>query len=164
MLMTAAMAALVGSLAWAYPAPVWQPDYATAYAQSSTARKPLAVFIGHGPGGAGCVVSKGLTPEENKSLADKFVALYVDADSAEGKKLAGGFQISDGLVISDASGALQALKHGGGVTHEELRGYLAKYADPNRSVTTTDVGGTLKPAPVTIDPFSRFIGGTNCRH
>ena len=156
MLMTTTLAALVGSLALAFPAPAWQPDYATAYAQSSTAHKPLAVFIGHGAGGACCVVSKGLTAEENKALADKYVVLYVDADSADGKKLAQSFQITEGLVISDATGGLQALKHGGGLSHEELGGYLTKYSDPARQVTTTDVGGTLKPAVTTYDPFTRY--------
>jgi hypothetical protein len=156
MLMTHTLAALLGTLALAYPAPVWQPDYATAYAQSSTAHKPLAVFIGHGSGGAGCVVSKGLTSEESRTLADKFVALYIDADTAEGKKVAGTFQLTEGLIISDVTGGLQALKHGGGLTHDELGGYLTKYSDPNRQVTTTDVGGTLKPAVVTYDPFTRY--------
>jgi hypothetical protein len=170
MLMTPTLAALVGALAMAFPAPAWQPDYPTAYAQSSTAHKPLAVFIGHGSGGAGSVVTKGLTAEENKALADKFVALYVDADSAEGKKLATAFQITDGLVISDATGGLQALKHGGAISQTELDGYLVKYAEPARQVTTTDVGGTAKPAAVTYDPFTRYAPMTgksscpNCRY
>ncbi len=171
MMMTTALVAMLGSLAAALtPAPAWQPDYATAYAQSSSAHKPLAVFIGHGSGGAGCVVAKGLTADENKALADKFVVYYLDADTTEGKTLASSFRITEGLVISDATGGLQALKHGGGLTHDELAGYLTKYSDTTRPVTTTDVGGTLRVAPTSIDPIGRYItvGGKsscpNCRN
>ena len=172
MLMTSTFAAILGSLALAVntAAPAWQPDYATAYAQSSAARKPLAVFIGHGNGGACCVVAKGLTAEENKSLADKFVVLYVDSDSTEGKSLTKSFQITEGLVISDVTGGLQALKHGGGLTHEELTGYLTKYSDPAREVKTTDMGGTLRTATPVVTSTSRYmtLGGystcPNCRN
>jgi hypothetical protein len=145
MLMTPALAALIGSLALAFPAPAWQPDYATAYAQSSTAHKPLAVFIGHGPGGPGRVVAKGLTPEQNKTLAVKYIALYVDADSVEGKTLASAFRISEGLVISDATGGLQALKHEGVLTSPELMEYLTTFSDTTRAVSTTVLGGKLRP-------------------
>jgi hypothetical protein len=155
MLMTSTLAAILGSLALALnPAPAWQPDYATAHAQSATAHKPLAVFIGHGTGGAHCVVANGLTTDESRALNEKFVALYVDSDSAEGKTLAASFQMSEGLVISDATGGLQALKHGGGLTHDELSGYLTKYSDTTRPVKTTDVGGTFRTA--TADPMARY--------
>ncbi|HEY2786059.1 MAG TPA: hypothetical protein VGJ05_13915 [Fimbriiglobus sp.] len=171
MMMTTALMAMVGSLAAALtPAPAWQPDYPTACAQSSNAHKPLAVFIGHGSSGASSVVAKGLTADENKTLADKFVVLYVDAESTAGKTLAASFQISEGLVISDATGGLQALKHGGSLTQEELTGYLVKYSDPTRPVTTTDAGGTFHPAPVSVDPIGRYMtfGGKsscpNCRN
>lgn len=168
MMLTTSLVALIGSLAAALaPTPSWQPDYSTAYTQAASTHKPLAVFIGHGQGGASCVVAKGLTAEESRMLADKFVTLYIDADTTEGKSLTAAFRVTEGLVISDATGGLQALKHGGGLTHEELAGYLTKYSDPNRPVSTTDVGGTLRPAPV--DPITRYLplglsSCPNCRN
>ena len=141
--------------------PKWQPDYSTAVKAAAAQHKPLAVVVGHGPAGFAQVVP--VAP----LASDQFVSVYVDADSPAGKPLAQALKVTDGLVISDHTGTLVALRHQGPVAPAALTTYLATYA-VERPVVQTMQAGTLAPAaaPVYAPAPSyapamggRFMGG-----
>jgi hypothetical protein len=89
-----------------------------------------------------------LDPELKRTLANKFVCLYVDTDTTAGRSLAGVFEVSKGLVISDRAGTSQAYSLSGDLTKDELSRTLAKYADPDREVRTTDT--VIREAPPVV--------------
>ena len=75
----------------------------------------------------------------NKLLAEKYVCVYVNTDTAEGQALAGRFEVaSRGLIISDRKGTSQAYSLSGSLTKAELVKTLEKYADQNGEVGTTE--------------------------
>ena len=130
----------------ANPSLPWQPDYRTAVQKAAETKKPLAVFIGHGIAGQSSLITQGgLGTAETKTLSEEFVSLYVDVDTEAGKKLAASFEITEGVIISDRSGSLQAVFHEGTVTKTELNDYLNRYAEPTKTVTTTEYGGRRRP-------------------
>lgn len=123
--------------------PTWQSDYQSAIQVAVAQQKPVAVFIGHGEAGYDKLVSDGKIPADaGKQLANGYVCLYVDTDTAAGKTLAGQFQLTEGLVISSPGGAVQALRHSGNLSSAQLTGYVAKYSQP-ATVVTTDYRGTV---------------------
>jgi len=140
--------------------PAWHTDYAAALARAAESNKPIAVFIAHGGTGYARVVAEGNLPADDaRQLGQSYVCLYVDTATEKGKKLAGAFEMNEGLVISDRTGEKQALRHEGKVSREELHKYLTRYADPNRAVVTTETPAafvaaapavitTPQPAPV----------------
>jgi hypothetical protein len=146
--------------------PKWQPDYPTAARLAAAQHKPLAVFVGHGPAG---IAQLPVAGDAGKALGEQFVSVYVDADSAAGRPLAAALQVSTGLVISDHTGTLQALKHQGPVQPAELAGYLATYAVPQsvtqtvqvRADTPAPVAAPAAPiaAPVLAPAYSPVVGG-----
>ena len=151
MLFTSLVAAVaVSGLASGYaPAaqPKWQPDYSTAVRVAAAQHKPLAVFVGHGSAGfAQLVTEGGPAAPTAQTLSDKFVALYVDADSPAGKPLAQALKVTDGVVISDHTAALVSLRHQGPVAPATLASYVTTYAD-ERPVVQTVQAGTLSYAP-----------------
>jgi hypothetical protein len=105
----------------------------------------LAVFVGRGADGWGQVSDSGkLGTEARGLLGDKFVCLYVDRDTKEGQQLAEAFELTPdvpGLVISDSTGDLQAFRHSGRLTPDDLSRYLRTYSDTARTVTRTDMVG-----------------------
>jgi hypothetical protein len=123
----------------------WKQDYATASREGKTARKPLAVFVGNGADGWGSISESGrLGPEIRSLLGKDYVILYVNRDTPEGRELAADLELpagAPGLVISDARGDLQAFRHSGKLSLEDLTRYLRTYADPDRVVTRTDMPG-----------------------
>lgn len=129
------------------PEPAWLNDYAAAQTRVAAVRKPMAVFVGSGTDGWGKVVRDGaLDPELKRLLAHKFVCVYINTDTAAGRSLAGAFEVaSKGLVISDRAGTSQAYSLSGDLTKDELSRTLAKYADPDREVRTTD--SVVREAP-----------------
>ena len=131
------------------PEPAWLNDYTAAQTRVAAVHKPMAVFVGSGKDGWGKVVRDGaLDPELKKTLAQKFVCVYVDTDTAAGRSLAGAFEVaSKGLIISDRAGTSQAYSLSGDLTRDELARTLAKYADSDREVRTTD--SVVREAPVT---------------
>jgi hypothetical protein len=131
--------------------PTWLADYGTAQARVTAAGKPMAVFVGQGHDGWSKVVRDGaLDPELNKLLADKYVCLYVDTDTAAGRKLAGAFQVARrGLVISDRAGTSQAFSLSGDLTRAELGRALVKYADSAEAQVTETV---VRQAPLSVQP------------
>jgi hypothetical protein len=121
--------------------PDWLRHYASAREQGGAEEKPIAVFIGSGQRGWNQVSREGqLSAEINHILAESYVCLYVDADDDDGKELASAFGMTDGLglVISNASGRLQAFRHQGDLESVDLAHYLRKYADPEQSVQFTE--------------------------
>jgi hypothetical protein len=126
------------------PSPDWKSDYAAASKECKAAHKPLAVFVGKGADGAAQVCDSGrFGPETRKLLADKYVCLYVDRATPAGQKLATDLELANdgpGLVISDSTGALQALRRKGQLTAGTLVEHLRTFSDPERVVTRTDTG------------------------
>jgi hypothetical protein len=136
-----AMSAAVGFLAAAIPTPEFAPTYAKALNRASVEQKPVAVFIGHGNEGFQKLITDGtLSADVTKSLKSDYVCVYVDATTEAGKELAGSFQMSEGLVISDKSGQLQALRHEGTLPAAALTQYTSAYARPATPVTQTVYG------------------------
>ncbi len=131
-------------------APAWETNYARASETAIAQRKPLAVFIGRGEAGYSRVVGGDMPTETGRLLAANYVALYVNTDSTEGKRLATAFGVDEGLVISSRCGQKQALKFGGAVPAVELAGYLTKYSTADVAVATTERAGTavVAAAPV----------------
>ena len=140
------------------PTSHWQPDYWTAVHKAAETKKPLAVFIGHGKVEKTQLITEGGIGEvETKALMQEFISLYVDVDTEAGKKLAQSFEITEGVVISDRTGSLQAVLHEGTVTKTELNDYLTRYAEPSKTVTTTEFGGRRRP-------IAQFLNDPNRHH
>lgn len=129
----------------AAPAPDWKPDYATALREGKQAHKPLAVFVGRGADGWGQVSeTTRLGADVRGLLGEHYVCVYVDRDTRDGQKLATDLDLpaeGPGLVISDHTGELQAFRHGGKLSPDDITRYLRTYTDPNRVVTRTDTHG-----------------------
>src|SRR5262245_49109544 len=120
--------------------PDWQTDYGTARRQGRSEKKPLAVFVGSGPHGYVNVSKDGkLNKEVRDLLARKYVCLYVDSATKAGRRLADVFELGSrpGLVISDRSGELQALRHVGKLSDRQLTQHLQRFAAPDYTVRTT---------------------------
>lgn len=140
--------------------PTWLNDYATAQTRVLAIKKPMAVFVGSGKDGWGKVVRNGsIDPAINKMLANKFVCVYIDTDTAAGRTLATAFEVaSKGLIISDKAGTTQAYSLSGDLTREELSQTLVKYAELDKEVTATESVGRVVP-PVYSQPQYRTTQG-----
>src|SRR6476659_8123001 len=139
------------------PEPTWLNDYTLAQLRVAAVKKPMAVFVGSGKDGWGKVVRDGaLDPVLKRTLASRFVCVYVDTDTAAGRSLAGAFEVaSKGLIISDRAGTSQAYSLSGDLTKDELSRTLVKYADPDRDVRTTDT--VVREAPAVVQPVARPV-------
>jgi len=138
-----AVAALTGFLATTVPGqPAWQTDYSKARALSIELKKPVAVFLA--PGGSDKLVSGGIGDDAARLLKDGYVCLSVDTATPAGRDLATAFRMSEGLVISDKTGGLQALRHDGSVTKDQLAGYLSRFSTVS-TVTTTENRSNVAP-------------------
>jgi hypothetical protein len=85
-----------------------------------------------------------LTTEAKGLLASKYVCVYVNTDTEDGQRLAKSFEMTNGIVISDRTGDLQAFRHEGGLTGAELVRNLERYAAPERQVRVTETTGTQR--------------------
>lgn len=140
----------------------WQSDYGVAVRKAAEEKKPLAVFIGHGKSGATSVIAEGgLDAKETSALSAGYISVYIDADSESGKKLAASFEITEGVVISDRTGGLQAVVHDGKVTQTQLTDYLVRYSEPTKVVTTTEMGGRRRPIITVFQNVTGMITGNN---
>ena len=147
----------------------WQTDYGKALSIAAQQQKPVAVFIA--PGGPDKLVADGKLDEAAaKLLRQGYVALAVDSSTPAGQDLAASFKMTEGLVISDKTGGVQALRYEGPVPAAELNGYLTRFAQSSR-VVTTEYGGRNRPLlqqpygpgrPVmnTISNVSGFFSGS----
>jgi hypothetical protein len=133
-----AVIALTGSLATAAnPEVQVQTDYGQALKKAADEKKPMAVLIGKGDTFAKLMTDSGLSAEAKKLLTEKYVCVSVNVDTEAGKTLAGQFQLTDGLVISNAGGTYQALRQSGAVTASDLVKHTASYASASGVPTTT---------------------------
>jgi len=112
-------------------APAWQHDYGLARQLGEREHKPLVVVIGSGSSSWAKLAQVSEQDETiNPTLRDKYVCLFVDTDTTDGRKLAQSFDMSGpGLVISDRSGTVQALRRTGEVPAPELAQTLTSHAD-----------------------------------
>jgi hypothetical protein len=153
-----ALIALAGSVASAnIPAkPQWQSDYRQAGIMAADARKPLAVFVGHGVSGWEKVSKDGnFDPKVNELLNDKYVCLYIDTNTASGRKLATDFDVAGkGLIISDKTGNTQAFYHSGDLSKDVLAKALERYAEPTRVAQSTETVAQLTPPRRVVQPES----------
>jgi hypothetical protein len=141
--------------------PTWQNSYATAQKMGTEQHKPVLVVIGSGADGWTKVIREAAPSSDVTQMLAKYVCVYIDSTTPEGKKLAQSFEITgSGLIISDRSGSYQAFWHQGDLTNQEMARYLETYADPRMVVQTTATVNTLRgssyPAqvaqPEKIDP------------
>ena len=152
---------------------VWRTDYGAAQEHAQAVGKPLAVFVGSGTRGWEKVARGGkLSARATRLLAASYVPVYLNTDTRQGKRLAADLQITKGrgLVLSDATGQLQAFWHEGDLTDAALRGHLKHFADPERAVLVTETNppagrsrARTSAAPpvyqVQPQPFMGFSGG-----
>lgn len=132
--------------------PSWLDDYGQAQKRVAVVKKPMAVFVGTGKNGWGSVVHDGaIDPAVKKLLAERFVCVYVDTETAAGKALATQFEVaSHGLIISDRKGASQAYSLSGTLSKSELAKTLEKYADSTGDARTTETVVREAPAGRTL--------------
>lgn len=121
--------------------PLLHKSYSLARMQSLSVNKPVAVFIGSGERGWEEISQDGKFPADVwKLLSAEYVCVYVDMTRDAGKELAGAFEINEGpgLVVSNRQGTVQAFRHEGSLSHEDLERYLKRFADPNLVVQNTE--------------------------
>ena len=150
-----AAVALAGSLMSAKPEFQAGTDYSKAVKQAAAEGKPIAVMIGHGDGFAKVMADSKLPPTTAKLLRDKFVCLTVNVDTPTGAQLASQFELTDGLVISSAGGAHQALRQAGTVSVTDLTKHVTNYSTVSRTLATTVSVGeapVVSSTPYTVYP------------
>ncbi|HVK16809.1 MAG TPA: hypothetical protein VM533_07660 [Fimbriiglobus sp.] len=148
-LATAAVAGLLasGSLA---KEPTWQSDYRKALAQATQQQKPVAVFIARGDAGHARLINEGgIGSDATRVLRNSYVCLYVNTETDRGQALAGAFQIREGLIISDKTGGVQALRHEGTVSRTDLTNYLTRYVNAGQ-VAQTEFHSGVQPVAQTV--------------
>ena len=136
--------------------PSWLNEYGKARQVGEKEKKPLAVFIGAGKSGWNKVSQDGQLGKEVKQLlAQQYVCLYINTEETAGKRLAQQFEVPDGLglVISNREGNLQAFRHEGDFSNQDLERYLTRFADPKRVTMQTETNPSSRvsyyqPAPV----------------
>ena len=143
--------------------PTWVTDYSKALTISAEQSKPIAVFITAGNSGQ-LLKDEGMGSESVKLLRDSFVAMHVDTSTAAGAEIAKTFELKEGLIISDRTGHLQALRHGGTVSPAELQEYLAKFSTTTKVATTVYQGLGAAPAAATPAPayYVPYYGAPKC--
>jgi hypothetical protein len=152
---TLAAAAVSGLLASGSLAtqPKWQPNYQQALAQATEQQKPVAVFIARGEAGVTRLVNnEGVGTEAARLLRRNYVCLYVNTATESGKELAGSFNMTQGVVISDKTGAIQALRHEGTLSQADLTKYLTAQAQAGQAVVQTATYGAPAQAAVQQPP------------
>jgi hypothetical protein len=118
--------------------PTWQTDYTTAQRVGAQQQKPVLVVVGNGANGWQQAIPNA-SAHVTQLMAQKYVCVYVDTATTNGKLLAYSLEIHGaGLVISDRTGSYQAFWHQGDMTSDVLAQVLARYSDPNSAVRTTE--------------------------
>jgi thioredoxin-related protein len=142
-----ALAASVAPAADAPAAPEWLTDYTAAWRKGRSEQKPMAILCGKGEKGWNALSSEGtIDPEALRLLREKYVPLYLDVDTVDGKKMADTLKVkaAPALVLLDRSGENLALRYAGTLDPGDLRRCLLKYADPNRIARQTDTDPNLE--------------------
>jgi hypothetical protein len=144
-----AVAALTGLLATGSlsGSTSWQTDYRTALQLSVAQQKPLVVVI-H-TGGASQLFQGPTVPlEAVAAVRQNYVGLSVDPSTPEGSHLANLFRMQEGVVISDKTGAVQALRYEGSVTVPQVAPYLTRYAGMTQPPAQTEYVYRQVSAPI----------------
>ncbi|QEL20173.1 hypothetical protein [Limnoglobus roseus] len=139
--------------------PAWQTDYKAALTLSAKEHKPLAVFITKG-------AAKNLDQLPDaaaKVLKTNYIAVTINSDDATGKELAVAFGMTEGVIISDATGAKQALRIEGQTNPTDLPQTLERLAQPSHVTTTTEVYGAAPSVTSTVVP-SYYTPAPYCKN
>src|SRR5262249_46360955 len=128
---TLAVVALAGALSTgATPSPSLQTNYTEALSLASTGHKPIAVFLGHDTDKIKRMIADGtISAEATKILRESYVCVCLDAEKGAGKELADRVKITEGLVISDSKGGIEALRDRGTLTGADLTRQLGQFAN-----------------------------------
>ncbi len=143
--MTAAMIAGLFASGSIIGLPEWTDSYGNAMAQAGEKNKPVAVFLAVGDMTT-LLNGKALGSDAMKSLKTDYIAVRIDTTTADGKKMAAAFGMTQGVILSDRSGKQMALKHEGTLTPEQASEYLTKYATVS-TVVTTEHRSAVVPTP-----------------
>src|SRR5262249_55479670 len=82
------------------PSPNWTSDYVQGRRLGTAQKKPLAVVLAPGKGGWDKLTKEGnLGKETRRLLAERYVCVHVDTDTARGRQLARDFEVSGGLGL-----------------------------------------------------------------
>ena len=119
--------------------PGWQTGYSAALEAGQKQKRPVAVFVGSGAKGQASLLKEGqLSAEMQKTLADKYVYVYLDRSQPANQRLVSDLGItSAGLVISDRTGNFQAFHHNGNLSQTDLAQHLRRFGDPSLVVNGT---------------------------
>ena len=153
--------ALLGIAPVAKDEPTWVKDYSVARKLCQKEQKPMAVFIGSGATGWNDLSREGrLDKEAARLLARHYVSLYLDRTTEEGQLTAQTLEMQDsrGIVISSSSGKLQAFRHEGDLTNQDLAKYLQRFSNPDLVVLHTETNPPEVPAPY----YSSVTIGRSC--
>jgi hypothetical protein len=136
---------LAGSTPGAEESLSWMKDYHAARKECASQNKPLAVFLGTGKNGPDKVVRDGLT-DSNRQLLARYIPVYIDTTTEQGRELAQQFEMpgGQGIIISNRTGDLQAFRHEGELSSSDLTSRLERYADSGHVVSTTDTLGDVR--------------------
>ena len=137
----------------------WLNDYSLARSQGQMEQKPVAVFVGTGAEGWQKLAKSGkLGKDAAETLQSRYVCVYVDTATAEGKKLAATLGVGRlGIVISDRSGGFMAFYHEGDLADADLSRYLVRYSDW-RAFSVTETNPSVRQSfypPNTAAPAGR---------
>lgn len=149
--------------------PTWHGDYSEAQRQAADQKKPLVVVFGSGADGWSKIIrDKSPDQEVSNLLLKEYVCVYVDTDSASGKRLAENFELPGkiGLVISDRALSTQALWHPGDMTNAYAVHYLQKYASADVVIRGTETTATSRVSYYPSQGYSaaptRSISSASC--
>jgi hypothetical protein len=151
-IMGVALAAAFASASAPTLTPAWHHDYRQARELGEREHKPLVVVIGSGKT-PWAKLSRVAEQDEsiNQTLLSSYVCLFVDTDTTEGQRLAKFFEMSQGLVISDKSGEVQAFRQAGEILAGQVASALSSHVK----------GEVAKPVPI-FTPTSYPSFGGDC--
>jgi hypothetical protein len=119
----------------------WHTHYGVAKAAGVSKQKPLIMFIASGKEGWNKILANGsFNSEIRRLLNEKYVALYVDQQTEEGKKLGNAFEVHGhpALIISSRTGDVQVFRHEGSLSQTDLTLCLNRYSTAGLVVYTTE--------------------------
>ena len=152
------LASFAGTVTAASPAPAavaWHTDYAQVRKLAAEQHKPVAVFISQGANGSTRLITEGtMSADTAKLLQDRFVCLYIDTSTEQGKQLAQAFEMMEGLVLSDRGGVRQAVRHQGRITTATLNSHLNQLTMPVGTIQSTSFYSPSSAQSTTTSPHN----------
>ena len=133
----------------------WQNDFATAQEMAREQHKPLAVFLTSTPGVEQIKLGASFSSDVYSTLAQDYVALVVNVDTAAGQALLPQFGMpkTGGIVVAERTGQYQAFRHEGDLIVRTFEDRLTRYAAPSFVYSATESNPGHEAAPVsTIAP------------